>query len=45
VRQSLAGLGAEQNLMEPQTFDDEIKKEIAANAALVKAAGIPIGAP
>ena len=44
VRESLAGLGAEQNLMEPQTFDDEIKKEIAANAALVKAAGIPIGA-
>src|SRR5258707_982012 len=45
VRQSLAGLGAEQNLLEPRVFDGEIRKEIAANAALVKAAGIPISAP
>ncbi len=45
VKESLAGLGAEQNLMEPRAFDAEIKKEIAANAALVKAAGIPISSP
>src|SRR5438445_5089294 len=45
VRESLAGLGAEQNLLEPRVFDGEIRKEIAANTALVKAAGIPISAP
>ena len=45
VKESLAGLGAEQNLMEPKAFDAEIRKEIAANAALVKAAGIPISSP
>ena len=45
VKESLAGLGAEQNLLEPRAFDGEIKKEIAGNAALVKAAGIPISAP
>jgi tripartite-type tricarboxylate transporter receptor subunit TctC len=45
VRESLAGLGAEQNLMEPKAFEAEIRKEIAANAALVKAAGIPISSP
>jgi tripartite-type tricarboxylate transporter receptor subunit TctC len=45
VRDSLAGLGAEQNLMEPKAFDAEIRKEIEANAALVKAAGIPISSP
>ena len=38
----LARLGAEQNLIEPRAFDAAIAKEIAANAALVKAAGIPI---
>jgi tripartite-type tricarboxylate transporter receptor subunit TctC len=42
VKESLAGLGAEQNLMEPKAFDAEIRKEISANASLVKAAGIPI---
>jgi tripartite-type tricarboxylate transporter receptor subunit TctC len=42
VKESLAGLGAEQNLMEPKAFDAEIRKEIEANASLVKAAGIPI---
>lgn len=42
VKDSLAKLGAEQNLMEPKAFDAEIRKEIAANATLVKAAGIPI---
>jgi len=45
VKDSLAGLGAEQNLMEPKAFDAEIRKEIEANAALVKAAGIPISSP
>ena len=45
VKESLAGLGADQNLMEPKAFDAEIRKEIAANAALVKAAGIPISSP
>ncbi|MFO1083191.1 MAG: tripartite tricarboxylate transporter substrate binding protein [Reyranellaceae bacterium] len=44
VKESLAKLGAEQNLMDPATFDAEIRKEIASNAALVKAAGIPTGA-
>ncbi len=42
VKESLAKLGAEQNLMAPKAFDLEIRKEIAANAALVKASGIPI---
>lgn len=42
VRESFAQLGAEPNLMAPRAFDAEIKKEIAINAALVKASGIPI---
>ena len=42
VRARLAELGAEPMLMEPKAFDAEIRKEIATNAALVKAAGIPI---
>ena len=42
VRENLAKLGAEQNLMEPRAFDAEIRREISANAALVKASGIPI---
>jgi len=45
VKESLGKLGAEQNVMEPRAFDSEIGKEIAANAALVKAAGIPISSP
>jgi tripartite-type tricarboxylate transporter receptor subunit TctC len=45
VKESLAGLGAEQNLMEPKAFDAELRKEIADNAALVKASGIPIASP
>jgi tripartite-type tricarboxylate transporter receptor subunit TctC len=45
VKESLGKLGAEQNLMDPRAFDSEIRKEIAANAALVKAAGIPISSP
>jgi hypothetical protein len=28
--------------MDPRVFDSEIRKEIATNAALVKAAGVPI---
>ncbi len=31
--------------MEPKAFDAELRKEIADNAALVKASGIPIAAP
>ena len=42
VRARLAQLGAEPLLMEPKEFDREIAREIATNAALVKAAGIPI---
>ncbi|MCX7364177.1 MAG: tripartite tricarboxylate transporter substrate-binding protein [Alphaproteobacteria bacterium] len=42
VKENLAKLGAEQNLMEPRAFDAEIRREISANAALVKASGIPI---
>lgn len=45
VKESLGKLGAEQNLLEPRAFDAEIAREIAANAALVKAAGIPISSP
>ena len=45
VKESLAKLGAEQNLIEPKAFDLAIAKEIATNAALVKAAGIPISSP
>ena len=42
VKESLSRLGAEQNLMESRAFDAEIRREISANAALVKASGIPI---
>jgi tripartite-type tricarboxylate transporter receptor subunit TctC len=42
VKESLGKPGAEQNLMDPRVFDSEIRKEIATNAALVKAAGVPI---
>ena len=42
VQASLAQLGAEPMLMPPEQFDREIAGEIATNAALVKAAGIPI---
>jgi tripartite-type tricarboxylate transporter receptor subunit TctC len=44
VRDSMARLGAEPMLKEPRVFDADIKREIATNAAVVKAAGIPIGA-
>ena len=42
VRESFAQLGAEPDLMQPKAFDARIKKEIAINAGLVKASGIPI---
>jgi len=42
VRESMAKLGAESMLMRPDEFDAYIRKEITTNAALVKAAGIPI---
>ena len=45
VMESFAQLGAEADLMEPKAFDARIKKEIAINAALVKASGIPISSP
>ena len=45
VKENLAKLGAEQNLIEPKTFDGVIAREIATNTALVKAAGIPISSP
>ena len=36
-------LGAEASLVEPEAYNVQLKKEIADNAAVVKAAGIPIG--
>jgi tripartite-type tricarboxylate transporter receptor subunit TctC len=42
VRESMAKLGAESMLMRPEEFDTYIRNEITTNAALVKAAGIPI---
>jgi tripartite-type tricarboxylate transporter receptor subunit TctC len=42
VRASMARLGAEPLLLRPEQFDREIAREIATNAELVKAAGIPI---
>jgi tripartite-type tricarboxylate transporter receptor subunit TctC len=40
TRERLAKLGAEPMLMTPAEFDTHIRKEIASNAALVKAAGV-----
>jgi tripartite-type tricarboxylate transporter receptor subunit TctC len=40
VRERLASLGAEPMPMSPEQFDALIKEEMAANAALIKAAGI-----
>ena len=42
VRESMAKLGAESMLMRVDEFDAYIRNEITTNAALVKAAGIPI---
>jgi len=43
LRQGMAQLGAEPNLIEPDAYNRRLKQEIVDNAALVKAAGIPIG--
>ncbi|CAN5474989.1 tripartite tricarboxylate transporter substrate binding protein [soil metagenome] len=43
LRQAMAQLGAEPNLIEPDAYNRQLKQEIVDNAALVKAAGIPIG--
>lgn len=43
LRAGMAQLGAEPNLIEPDAYNRQLRKEIADNAALVKAAGIPIG--
>jgi len=40
VRDTLAGLGVDPMVMTPGEFDAHVQKEIAVNAALVKAAGI-----
>ena len=42
MRESMQAIGAEPLLMTPKEFDAHIKKEIAFNAALVKAAGIKV---
>jgi tripartite-type tricarboxylate transporter receptor subunit TctC len=42
LKERMAKIGAEPMLMTPQAFDAYIKKEIAINAALVKAAGITV---
>jgi tripartite-type tricarboxylate transporter receptor subunit TctC len=43
LRQGMAQLGAEPNLVAPDAYNRQLRQEIADNAALVKAAGIPIG--
>ena len=43
LRQAMAQLGAEPNLIEPDAYNRQLKQEIVDNAALVNAAGIPIG--
>ena len=40
VRDKLATLGADPMPLSPAEFDDYVRREIDANAALVKAAGI-----
>ena len=40
MKERLASLGAEAWTMSPAAFDDYIRQELAANAAIVKAAGI-----
>ena len=39
----MSQLGAEASLVEPDAYNLQLRKEIADNAAVVKAAGIPIG--
>jgi tripartite-type tricarboxylate transporter receptor subunit TctC len=43
LRQGMSQLGAEANLIEPEAYNRQLRQEIVDNAALVKAAGIPIG--
>ena len=43
LRQAMAQLGAEPNLVEPDAYNRQLRQETVDNAALVKAAGIPIG--
>jgi tripartite-type tricarboxylate transporter receptor subunit TctC len=43
LRAGMSQLGAEASLVEPDAYNLQLKKEIADNATLVKAAGIPIG--
>jgi len=43
LRAGMSQLGAEAALVEPEAYNLQLKKEIADNAAVVKAAGIPIG--
>ena len=40
VREKLAALGVDPMVMTPKEFDAHVQKEIAVNAALVKAIGI-----
>ena len=42
LRAGMSQLGAEASLVEPDAYNLQLKKDIADNAALVKAAGIPI---
>jgi tripartite-type tricarboxylate transporter receptor subunit TctC len=42
TKERLGKLGAEQMIMSPEEFNDYIKADIAANARLIKAAGIPV---
>jgi tripartite-type tricarboxylate transporter receptor subunit TctC len=42
TQERLGKLGAEQMIMTPEAFDGYIKADIAANAKLIKAAGIPV---
>jgi tripartite-type tricarboxylate transporter receptor subunit TctC len=42
IKAGLNQLGAEASLIEPETYNRQLKQEIVDNAALVKAAGIPI---
>lgn len=41
-RAGMSQLGAEASLVEPDAYNLQLKKDIADNAALMKAAGIPI---
>lgn len=42
LRAGMSQLGAEPSLVEPDAYNLQLKQEIAENAAVVKAAGIPI---